>query len=66
MKKESKSNVRSAPRTNVTATARPLIALALGAVFLLLVVGRAQFMQAQEMSDPQVANAVREVYFWSA
>lgn len=59
MKKESKSNVRSAPRTNVTATARLLIALALGAVFLLLVVGRAQSMQAQETRQPQATSKTR-------
>jgi mono/diheme cytochrome c family protein len=55
MENESKSNVRSAQR-NVAASAGLLIAVALGAVFLLLVAGRAQLMLAQEAKQPQATS----------
>jgi mono/diheme cytochrome c family protein len=53
MKTESKCNVRPATFPGTTGV---LIALALSAVFLLLVVGRAQFMFGQETKQPPAAS----------
>jgi len=57
MKTESKCNVRPAPFPRTTGV---LIALASSAVFLLLVVGRAQLLLGQETKQPQAASKTRD------
>ena len=57
MKTESKCNVRPAP---FPATIGVLIALAFSAVFLLLVVGRAQLLLGQETKQPQAVSKTRD------
>ena len=57
MKTESKSNERPGP---VPGTTGVWIALALSAVFLLLVVGRAQLILGQETKQPQAASKTRD------
>jgi mono/diheme cytochrome c family protein len=57
MKTEPKSNVRPALFTGATGVS---IALTLSAIFLLLVVGRAQFMLGQETKQSQAASKTRD------
>jgi mono/diheme cytochrome c family protein len=57
MKTASKCNVRPAP---FPGTIGALIALALSAVFLVLVVGRVQLMLGQETKQPQASSKTRD------